>query len=31
MSAQDELEAELTARLEREAQADSQGGQGGPR
>jgi len=31
MSAGDELEAELTARLEREAQADSQGGARGPR
>jgi TRAP-type C4-dicarboxylate transport system permease small subunit len=31
MSARDELEAELTARLEREAQAESQGGAGGAR
>jgi len=31
MTAQDELEAELTARLEREAQAESHADQGGPR
>ena len=31
MSAQDELEAELTARLEREAQSDAHTGGGGPR
>lgn len=31
MSAQDELEAELTARLEREAQSEAHAGGGGPR